>query len=322
MRNNRAKEFFTYETVGGEPNYGSAETSSKHKNRLSHMKRLFVNILMAIVAITASADKWVKDAEPAILEVHYTRIEVYDTTQRTSHFFKDPVMLRIGKDKSLFCGVKKLWQDSIMAIDPATFWELDRARIMSDKRDDSQLASGHYWSYIYKNIPDGKVTERCYFDMERWQYTEDWEKPKWAISDESKEIIGYQCFKATADYRGRKWTAWFTPEIPVQDGPWKLCGLPGLILEAYDTDKNYHFEADGLKQNPNSEVGIFAYDEKRGYSTVSHDKFFNNWWKFKHSNFAVKMNAAYGVGPKPTPEDNKPSIVHYDKEETNYPHNL
>lgn len=286
------------------------------------MKRIFACIFLAIGAITANADKWVKDAEPAILEVHYTRIEVYDTTMRMSRFFKDPVILRVGKDKSVFLGAKRLWKDSIMAVDPATFWEIDRARVMSDKRDDTQLLSGHYWNYIYKNIPDGKVTERDYFDMEHWQYTEDWEKPKWEILDESKEIIGYQCFKAVTDYRGRKWTAWFAPEIPVQEGPWKLCGLPGLILEAYDNKEEYRFEADGLTQNPNSEVGIFTYDERKGYTTVTRDKFFNNWWKYNHSNFGAKMNAAYGVGPKATPEDNKPRIVHYDKEETNYPHDL
>ena len=51
--------------------------------------------------------------------------------------------------------------------------EVKGARVMSDKRDDTQLLSGHYWNYIYKNIPDGKVTERAYFDMEHWQYTED-----------------------------------------------------------------------------------------------------------------------------------------------------
>ncbi|MDE6392531.1 MAG: GLPGLI family protein [Muribaculaceae bacterium] len=286
------------------------------------MKRIIAYIFLTFGAITANADKWVRDAEPAILEVHYTRTEVYDTTMRTSRFSKDPVILRVGKNKSVFFGAKNLWTDSIMAVDPATFWEIDRARVMSDKRDDTQLLSGHYWSYVYKNIPDGKLTERDYFDLERWQYTEDWEKPEWEISDDTKEIIGYQCFKATTDYRGRRWTAWFSPEIPVQEGPWKLCGLPGLILEAYDTDKNYHFEADGLKQNPNSEVGIFTYKERRGYTTVTRDKFFNNWWKFKQSNFAAKMNAAYGVGPKATPEDNKPNIVHYDKEETDYPHDL
>ena len=55
---------------------------------------------------------------------------------------------------------------------------------------------------------------------------------------------------------------------------------------------------------------------------MTRDKFFNNWWKYKHSNFGAKMNAAYGVGPKATPADNKPKIVHYDKEETDYPHDL
>ncbi|MBD5346257.1 MAG: GLPGLI family protein [Bacteroides sp.] len=286
------------------------------------MKRILFCLVPALMVQLAKADNWIKDAEPAILEVHYTRIEVYDTTKRESRFFKDPVILRIGNNKSAFFGAKRLWNDSLVVVDPNTYWELYGARIRSDKRDDTQLSSGHYWPYIYKNIPDGKVTERAYFDLERWQYTEDWEKPEWEISDESKEIIGYQCFKATTDYRGRRWTAWFAPEIPVQDGPWKLCGLPGLILEAYDTDKNYHFEADGLQQNPNSEVGIFMYDDRKGFTTVTRDKFFNNWWKYKHSDLGAKMRAAYGVGPKATPEDNKPRIVNYDKEETNYPHDL
>ena len=103
------------------------------------MKRLFAYIFLVIGVIAAYADKWIKDAEPAILEVHYTRTEVYDTTKRSSHFTKDPVMLRIGKDKSVFCGVKRLWKDSITAVDPATFWEIDRARVMSDKRDDTAV---------------------------------------------------------------------------------------------------------------------------------------------------------------------------------------
>lgn len=286
------------------------------------MKGLLTYILVASASMIAYADKWVKDSEPAILEVRYIRTEVYDTTKRSSHFTKDPVMLRIGKNKSVFCGIKRLWQDSILVVDPSTFWQIDQARIMSDKRDDTQLLCGNYSSYIYKNVPEGKVTERDYFDLDRWQYTEDWEKPEWEISDESIEIIGYQCFKAIADYRGRKWTAWFAPEIPVQEGPWKLCGLPGLILAAYDNNEEYHFIADDLTQNPNSEVGIFTYDDRRGRTTVTRDKFFNSWWKYEHSNFAAKMNAAYGVRPKATPEDNKPTIMHSDREETNYPHDL
>ena len=283
-----------------------------------NMNRL-IFILLLWAAMTAFAKDYVKDAEPAILEVHYTRIEVTDTTKRNSHFYKDPVMLRIGKSKSVFCWTKRLWQDSIMVCDPATFWAMDQAKTMSGKRDDTQLACGHYWNYIYKNIPDCKVTERCYFDMERWEYIEDWEKPEWEIGDSTKTILGYECVEATTDYRGRRWTAWFAPEIPIQEGPWKLCGLPGLILEAHDATNDYIFEANGILQNPNSEVGMFTYDDKRGYNTVSRDKFFNNWWKFKHSNSAAKIQAAYGVGTSPTNEKSK---VNFDKEETNYPHDL
>ena len=282
------------------------------------MKQL-IFILLLLAATTAFAKDYVKDADAAILEVHYIRTAVNDTTKRNSHFSRDPVMLRIGKNKSVFCGTKRLWQDSIMVCDPASFWAMDQARTMSGKRDDTQLACGYYWNYIYKNIPEGKVTERCYFDMERWQYSEDWEKPEWVIGDSTKTILGYECVEAIADYRGRRWIAWFAPEIPIQDGPWKLCGLPGLILEAHDANNDYVFEANGLVQNPNSEVGIFTYDDKWGFTTVTRDKFFNNWWKFQHSNFAAKIQAAYGVGTASTKEK---SEVNFDKEETNYPHDL
>lgn len=279
-------------------------------------------MLIIIWGVNVRAEKWVRDAEPALLEVHYKRSEIYDTTKRSTQFNIDPVILRIGKTKSVFCGSKRLWRDSLIAVDPATFWQIDRARIMSDKKESAVEMVGHYWSYIYKNIPEDKVTEHCYFDMERWQYSEDWIKPEWKIGDNIKTILGYECIEATTTYKGREWTAWFAPEIPVQDGPWKLCGLPGLILEAYDSHREYIFEADGLVQNPNSEVGFFTYDDKRGVAKVSRDKFFNNWWKFKHSNFAAKMRAAFGVGPKLRPDENKPSVIHYDKEETDYPHDL
>lgn len=72
------------------------------------MKRLLTYIFVAFASLTAYADKWVKDAEPVILEVHYTRTQVYDTTKRDSRFFKDPVILRIGENKSVFCGTKRL----------------------------------------------------------------------------------------------------------------------------------------------------------------------------------------------------------------------
>lgn len=63
----------------------------------------------------------------------------------------------------------------------------------------------------------------------------------WDISEETKMIGIYKVQKATAYFRGRDYTAWFTSEIPLPYGPWKLVGLPGLILEAYDTNKEIYW---------------------------------------------------------------------------------
>ena len=64
---------------------------------------------------------------------------------------------------------------------------------------------------------------------------------RWELTNESKKIGAYTVQKATATFRGRNYTAWFTTQIPLPYGPWKLSGLPGLILEAYDTHKEIYW---------------------------------------------------------------------------------
>jgi GLPGLI family protein len=64
----------------------------------------------------------------------------------------------------------------------------------------------------------------------------------WTINfEKTKKIGNFTCTEATTDYRGRKYIAWFTEQIPVSQGPWKLYGLPGLIIEAYDTTRQVNF---------------------------------------------------------------------------------
>lgn len=70
---------------------------------------------------------------------------------------------------------------------------------------------------------------------------------EWLITDENKIINNFSCNKAIANFRGRQWVAWFTTEIPLSFGPWKLHGLPGLIIEAYDATNRYTWRAVKIK---------------------------------------------------------------------------
>ena len=65
----------------------------------------------------------------------------------------------------------------------------------------------------------------------------------WSLYDEQKVIGSHTCQKAKTHFRGREYTAWFTLDIPVNFGPWKLNGLPGLILEVYDSRQEVYFIA-------------------------------------------------------------------------------
>ena len=78
--------------------------------------------------------------------------------------------------------------------------------------------------------------------------------PQWTIYNDEIQLLGYTAKKATTTFRGRNYTAYFTLDIPINDGPWKLFGLPGLILEAETDDGILKFEAIGLEQVEGAEI--------------------------------------------------------------------
>ena len=82
------------------------------------------------------------------------------------------------------------------------------------------------------------------------------------VPDSTKEILGYQCQMATTRFKGRQWTVWYTEDIPLDEGPWKLRGLPGLVLSAYDAKRQYVFEGAGLEQ-VSTDQPVVIVEEKR-----------------------------------------------------------
>ncbi len=90
----------------------------------------------------------------------------------------------------------------------------------------------------------------------------------WKILDEKKKIREFSVQKATTNFGGRVWEAWFTTEIPLPYGPYKFHGLPGLILEVYDTKNNFIFSFVGSK-NLNKEYDTTKFLEtQNGISPI------------------------------------------------------
>jgi len=84
----------------------------------------------------------------------------------------------------------------------------------------------------------------------------------WHLHSDSKMIGSYNVQKATAEYGGRKWIAWFTNDIPFPFGPYIFYGAPGLILEVYDEKHDYHFsytENRNFPQQVNIEKILLKY---------------------------------------------------------------
>ena len=84
--------------------------------------------------------------------------------------------------------------------------------------------------------------------INHYRYTEPIPEIDWQLSEETQEVMGYECHKATARWRGRDWTAWYS-DIPIDAGPWKFQGLPGLILKLEDATGQHYFEAIGTKED-------------------------------------------------------------------------
>lgn len=104
--------------------------------------------------------------------------------------------------------------------------------IITTDLDDSDIVSEKlYWL-------DEKISPQ------QWQFME----------EEEIEILGYLCQKAVCRFQGRNYTAWFTLDIPINDGPYKFYGLPGLILKIEDSEKLFQFTAIGLEQLTNVEI--------------------------------------------------------------------
>lgn len=218
------------------------------------MNRFFIAIVVLLFSLITMAEK--------------TEVKVeYTFTVRGN---SDNRILRAGQTNSKYYDPRSEWYDSIRSTPQGmAHWQqmfhAEGEYIRSQGGFAEMGLSVTYPGrglYVVKN--DSSIILYDKVNIDKYYYEESRADIKWEINDDTQNILGYECVKATGKYHGRKWMVWFTPDIPISDGPWKLCGLPGLILYAKDKSGEFIFEATGIEKdnNPLTPVyGIEAYEK-------------------------------------------------------------
>lgn len=128
------------------------------------------------------------------------------------------------------------------------------------------------YKILWGNISLKKLNDKIVTHQNRinrlYEYDEEIPDFKWQLEKGQKKILGYDCKKASVKYRGRNYIAWYSTEIPINNGPYVFQGLPGLILEIEDVEQIFHFLAQGIDKN---QMDIYLEDEK-GVLKVSRQK--------------------------------------------------
>jgi len=164
---------------------------------------------------------------------------------------KDIFYLIRHQNKSLFISKNKVINDSIFSIYFNSKARRSNGHIYIDNEDPlmkkADKFKNKYKIIIEKDFKNKQYRYQQHAFMSALQYTADLPKFKWRLLPETKTYLGYKLKKANLDYKGRHYTAWYAPSVPVSDGPYKFYGLPGLIFEIKDEKGEYIFKLVGIE---------------------------------------------------------------------------
>ena len=230
-----------------------------------------------------------------------------------------PFVLLANKEQSKFYNTKTEFKDSLDSTPQgrAISHQLlnEAIKRYTETKDRSAMDGIVYktFLYIFRSATDNQMTV---YDkagsIEQGYYTEPLGEIEWEVSDSTKNILGYDCVMATTNYHGRKWTAWFTPDIPLQEGPWKLTGLPGLILEASESTGQHSFVATGLEASNQEIVPIYPHRQYDKMSRIEMLRQLRNYRDHQNAMNGAATGIQFGTDHIRTGEETKIDFLETD----------
>lgn len=237
-------------------------------------------MLMGCLTVTSGR---AQQSEPALARVIYEFTHINDTLQPDKPH-KEEMVLYIGQHATLY-----------------DTYSLERVNQqvksqMEDPAFDGNLTirgSRNTTKESYYIQPGERHIKQLYsLAGETYLIDEDYPSIDWRIADETKEVGGYIVQKATGRFKGRDYTAWFTTELPFQAGPWKLQGLPGLVLEASDHRGEVFFRYAGFETLKEGEVTLSLPEN----AITTHKKALDKLKEGYRKNPQAAMNARSRAG--------------------------
>jgi len=251
------------------------------------MKKQLTIVLCLLLASSISFAQVIDRAQLEVI-FHYEMVG----NRLNPEVVTDETILLIGERYTAYSSFMNFISDSLRRANPAEFMpqirhadgrpirpgETITGGIRSDPPRTALPTNRFNTSSIFINRTSGQVTvmdrimvlDQVSLRPVYFIYTEILESPIWEFHMESDEIAGYVSQKATTRFGGRDWTVWFAPEIPINAGPWKLRGLPGLILKAYTADGEFTKTAISVSRSNRP----IAKDEENIYRNTTKQEFF------------------------------------------------
>ncbi len=250
------------------------------------MKKVLTALVMSVASMTALAQQ-------AEIIVSYD----YSFPSLRRGMKKEKMTLLASAKESKYFNDMSLWVDSLKSTPEGKekYREIfNKACVVTTAEGMSiDLRKGpnkSIYTYVFTTPEQESLTLYDKLGGELVYYTEPLSELSWEIHpDSTATILGYECVKAEADYHGRHWTAWFSPEVPMPYGPWKLHGLPGLIFKA-GAEGGFLFEATGIEATDRLITPMYKQDD---YSKVDRLKALDDH-EYYNNNTESMLNARFG----------------------------
>ena len=218
-------------------------------------KQLLLALALLATCTIAEAQK----TDTARMLVHYKFSWIQDTTNR-AHPYTENMVLYVGKSAGAYRSYdgivykgqfKKAFAEAAAASPDG--------RPMINRRG----VGSNVEYYQYPN--EQKLLTKDQLLMNDYAIVGPMPVTDWKTSGDTATFGGLHCQKATCHFKGRDYTAWFCPDLPVHIGPWKLNGLPGVIVDARDAKNEVVFKFDGVEKatptQPKNEQTVAEKDQ-------------------------------------------------------------